>query len=242
MGRTLNITSKQIAVAAVIAILVLVVFTWRWRVAEEERRAEEIATAEGLAQIVSSTFEGRSDLRVSSIRGTIDVTSVNRGTIFDSTLRATLPYSVDYFVDLSGLDAAKTHYDPQSQTLVVDIPDIRISTPNVDLTKGRVGDAEGFWVSRRASANLVNRALKLTREKASQNALEAENVERARREARLRTAALLEVPLKAAGFGDVSIAIRFPSEATRDRPTYMDRSTPYNEAIEEARRRRAAEE
>jgi hypothetical protein len=105
MDKNLRITPKQIAIALVVFVLVAWVATCQWRASEERRRDEEIATAEGLAQVVSSTFAGRTDLKVSNVSGTIDVTSVNHGTIFNSKMKATLPYSVDYFVDLSGLAA-----------------------------------------------------------------------------------------------------------------------------------------
>ena len=81
-----------------------------------------------------------------------------------------------------------------------------------------MAQAEGFWVSRRASANLVNRALRLTNEKAKQNARKPEYVERARQEARNRIGALLETPLKAAGFEDVKVVARFAGEEGRCRP------------------------
>jgi hypothetical protein len=48
------------------------------------------------------------------------------------------------------------------------------------------------------------------------------------------------MPLLAAGFKDVKVVARFPTEGA-DEPSYMDLSTPYNQAIEEAERRRAQE-
>jgi hypothetical protein len=241
MAQTLKITPRQIVVGVLVLALVLWVGTCQWRAAEDRRRDEEIATAEGLAQVVSSTFAGRTDLTVSNISGTIDVTSVNRGTIFDSRLKATLPYSVDYKVDLSDLGRDDARYDPASKTLLIEIPDVRVAEPHIDLTKGKVGEAEGFWVSRRASANLVSRALKLTREKADQNAREPRNLDRAREEARARIAALLEVPLKTTRFDDVNVVVRFAGEERPADPSYLDLSTPYNEAIADAQRRRAAQ-
>lgn len=238
MEKTLKFTRKQLAIVGAVIALVLFVATCQWRAAEERRRTEEIATAEGLAQVVSTTFAGRTDLKVSNIKGAIDVTSVNRGSIFDSTLKATLPYSVDYFVDLSGLGPDDARYDPASRTLLIEIPDVRIAEPNVDLTKGKVGEAEGFWVSRRASANLVRRALNLTHEKANQNARKPEYVNRAKEEARDRVATLLEVPLNTTQFDDVDVVVRFPGEAKGSDPSYLDLSATYNEAIAEARRRR----
>jgi hypothetical protein len=241
MAQTLNITPKRIIIAVIVLILVLGVATCQWRAAEERRQEEEIATAEGLAQVVSSTFAGRTDLKVSNVSGTIDVTSVNRGTIFDSKLKATLPYSVDYFVDLSSLSRDDARYDPVSKSLLIEVPEVRVAEPHIDLTKGKVGEAEGFWVSRGASANLVSRALKLTREKADQNAREPENLKRAKEEARARIAALLEVPLQTTRFEDVNVVVHFAGDERASDPSYLDLSTPYNEAIAEAQRRRAAE-
>ena len=241
MAQTLNITPKRIIIAVIVLILVLGVATCQWRAAEERRQEEEIATAEGLAQVVSSTFAGRTDLKVSNVSGTIDVTSVNRGTIFDSKLQATLPYSVDYFVDLSSLGRDDARYDPATKSLLIEVPEVRVAEPHIDLTKGKVGEAEGFWVSRGASANLVSRALKLTREKADQNAREAENLERAKAEARARIAALLEVPLQTTRFEDVNVVVHFAGDERASDPSYLDLSTPYDEAIAEAQRRRAAE-
>ena len=216
MDKGLTITRKQIVIAIVVIALLLLVWTWQWRGAEERRRAEEIATAEGLAQVVSATFAGRTDLKVSDIRGTIDVTSVDRGIIFDSTQKATLPFTVDYFVDLSGVGPEDARFDANSRRLVIDVPEVRVADPNIDLTKGRVDDAEGFWVSRQASANLVRRALTLTRQQATTTAQKPEHVTRAREEARSRIGSLLEMPLKASGQDDIQVVVRFPADGHRD--------------------------
>jgi hypothetical protein len=48
------------------------------------------------------------------------------------------------------------------------------------------------------------------------------------------------MPLLAAGFKDAKVVARFPTEGT-DEPSYLDLSTPYEQAIAEADRRRAAE-
>ena len=240
MDKALRITPKQAAIAAIVLLLVVLVATCQWRAAEQQRRDEEIATAEGLAQILTATFAGRTDLKVSNISGTIDVTSVDRGPIFKSEQRATLPFSVDYYVDLSQVDVGDTRYNAQSRTLTIEVPPVRIAGPNIDLTKGKVGEAEGFWVSRRASADLIKRGLKLSRAQAVQTAEKPENLRRAQHEARQRIAALLALPLKAAGHDDVKLAVRFPTDGT-DQPSYLDASITYNEAIAEARKRRAAE-
>lgn len=237
MEQALKNTPKRLAIGVVAAILILLVATCQWRAAEERRRTEEIATAEGLAQVLTATFAGRTDLKVSNISGTIDVTSVDRGPIFKSEQRATLPFSVDYYVDLSKVDVGDARYNPRSRRLTIEVPAVRIAEPNIDLTTGKVGAAEGFWVSRRASADLIKRGLRLTRTQAEKTAAKPENIRRATSEARQRIQALLELPLRAAGHEDVSVAVRFADDP-RDDPSYLDRSLTYNEAIAEARRRR----
>jgi len=46
------------------------------------------------------------------------------------------------------------------------------------------------------------------------------------------------MPLVAAGFKNAKVVARFPTEGTDD-PSYLDLSTPYEEAIKDAERRRA---
>lgn len=216
MGKALKITPKQAIMAAVVVILILLVATCQWRAAEERRRDEEIATAEGLAQVMTAAFAGRTDLKVADISGTVNVTSVDRGLIFDSKQTATLPFTVDYFLDLSKLNPRDARFDQESRTLFVELPDVRVAPANIDWTKGKVDQAEGFWVSRSASANLVRRALVLTQRQAEKTANSPENLNRAKEEARTRVQTLLEFPLNAVGDDDVRVVVRFPQEGIRN--------------------------
>jgi len=62
----------------------------------------------------------------------------------------------------------------------------------------------------------------------------------ARQSARAAVERSFAMPLVAAGFKDVKVIARFPTDGN-DVPSYIDTSTPYEEAIKEAERRRAAE-
>ena len=62
----------------------------------------------------------------------------------------------------------------------------------------------------------------------------------ARQAARQAVERSFAMPLLAAGFKDVKVVARFPTDGTDD-PSYLDLSTPYEEAIKEAERRRAAQ-
>lgn len=238
MDKKLKITPKQLVMAAAVVILILLVATCQWRAAEERRREEEIATAEGIAQVLTAAFAGRTDLKVGDLKGTIDVTSVSRGFIFDSKQTATLPFSVDYFLDLSKLNPRDARFDQESRTLFVALPDVRVAPANVDWTKGKIGKAEGFWVSRGASANLVRRALVLTQRQAEKTANSPENLQKAREEARTRVQSLLEFPFNAVGQDSVRVFVHFPGEGFRNSERW-DVSRSIAEVLEERQRARS---
>ncbi len=61
----------------------------------------------------------------------------------------------------------------------------------------------------------------------------------ARQSARVAVERSFAMPLLAAGFKNVKVVARFPTDGTRE-PSYIDLSTPYDQAIKEAERRRAA--
>lgn len=237
MDNKIAFSRKSIVIFTIILILIALISTCSWQAEEQRRRDEEIATAEGLARVINSTFSGKTDLRVSNISGTIDVTSVNRSWIFDSKLKATLPFSVDYFVDLSALSLDKVRFDKASRTLFVEVPAVRISEANINLAKGTLGDIEGWWVSRKASKALVNRAVKLANQTAAKESAKPENIEKARTEARQRISGLLEFPLDASGMGKVRVVVRYPSDAgTIDERWDVSRSI--QDVLDEAQQRR----
>ena len=238
MDKTLKISPKQLAIGAAILVLVLLVGMWRMNVNEQKRRDEEIATAEGLARVVGATFTGSSDLKVAVLEGTIDVTSIDRGPIFDSKLKGRIPASVDYFVNLSNQSLSRVRYDAKTRTLFVEVPDVRIAKPNLSLAEARFGEAEGPWVSRRASAALMNRAVKLANERAKTEASKPELVEKARAEGRTSISQIMQKPLEIAGMADIRIVVRYPSDAGKIDERW-DVSRSIQEVLNEAQQRRA---
>lgn len=225
-----------------IPVLLLALLLWKCTAdnAEQRRVDEEIATAEGLAKIVSETFRDKSDLKVASVSGKVAVTSVNHGTIFTTKQRARYPYSVDYFVNLAELDGADLKYNPAAKELIVKLPDVTVASPNVDESRIEIIDRQGLFRSPRAGENLARRASSLAGQGAAKSAREPAKLQKARDNARATIGNLLQLPLKAAGHDDVKVTVRFPTEGTDD-PSYINLSTPYDQAIREARERRAAE-
>ena len=152
-----------------------------------------------------------------------------------------LPGDVRYELDLSKLQARDVSWDASSHTLQVRLPEVEIAGPDVDLTSAQeYGEGGVLTALTNADETLdqANRARAVSdlRKQASA-AVPMRLAHEAARQAVERSFAM---PLVAAGFKDAKVVARFPTEGSDD-ASYIDRSTPYEEAIKEAERRRAAE-
>jgi hypothetical protein len=150
-----------------------------------------------------------------------------------------LPGDVRYELDLSKLQSSDVTWDASTKTLRVQLPEIELAGPDVDLAAAQEY-GEGGVLSALTDANQeldsTNRAKAVSdlRKQAS-GAVQMRLAHQAARAAIERSFAM---PLLAAGFRDVKVVARFPTEGTDD-ASYLDLSTPYEEAIKEAERRRA---
>ena len=152
-----------------------------------------------------------------------------------------LPGNVRYEVDLSKLQPDDVTWDAGSQTLNVRIPDIEIAGPEVDLNAAREYGSGGVLATLTNAETQLDEANRSRAVADLRKQAQAEVPMRlARDSARQAIERSFSMPLKAAGFDNAKVVARFASE-DRSNPSYLDRSTPYNEAIAEAQRRRAAE-
>ena len=150
-----------------------------------------------------------------------------------------LPGDVRYELDLAKLQPDDVTWDASTSTLRVRLPEVEIAGPDVDLTAAReFGDAGVLSALTNADEALdqANRARAVAdlRKQASAEV----PMRLARQAARQAVERSFAMPLMAAGFENVKVVARFPTEGT-DEPSYLDLSTPYEEAIKEAERRRA---
>jgi len=152
-----------------------------------------------------------------------------------------LPGDVRYELDLSKLRPKDVSWDASSHTLQVRLPEIEIAGPDVDLTSAQeYGEGGVLTALTNADETLdqANRAKAVSdlRKQASA-AVPMRLAHEAARQAVERSFAM---PLVAAGFKDAKVVARFPTEGN-DEASYVDLSTPYEEAIKEAERQRAAQ-
>ena len=152
-----------------------------------------------------------------------------------------LPGDVRYELDLSKLQSKDVSWDSATKTLKVRLPEIEIAGPDVDLASAQEY-GEGGVLSALTNANTqldsANRAKAVA--DLRKQAKAPVPMRLARQAARLAVERSFAMPLIAAGFKDAKVVARFPTDGTDD-PSYLDLSTPYEEAIKEAERRRAAQ-
>jgi hypothetical protein len=161
------------------------------------------------------------------------------GGLVSSERTLILPGDVRYELDLSKLQKRDVSWDGSSRTLTVKLPEIEVAGPDVDINAVReYGGGGVLSVLTNANQQLdqTNRdkAVSDLRKQATA-AVPMRLAHQAAREAVERSFAM---PLLAAGFKDVKVVARFPTEGSDT--SYIDLSTPYEQAIQEAERRRAA--
>jgi hypothetical protein len=160
---------------------------------------------------------------------------------FSSKRTLILPGDVRYELDLSKLQSNDVTWDAASKTLSVKLPEIEIAGPDVDLASAQeYGEAGVLSALTNANQQLdsANRAKAVADlRKQAQAPVPMRLAHQAARAAVERSFAM---PLIAAGFKDARVVARFPTGGTDD-ASYLDLSTPYEDAIKEAERRRAAQ-
>ena len=152
-----------------------------------------------------------------------------------------LPGDVRYELDLSKLQPGDVTWDKATNTLRVALPEIEIAGPDVDLAAAQEY-GQGGILSALTNANQQLDSANRTKAVADlrKQAQGAVQMRLARQAARAAVERSFAMPLVAAGFKDVKVVARFPTEGSEE-ASYLDLSTPYEQAIQEAERRRAAQ-
>jgi hypothetical protein len=152
-----------------------------------------------------------------------------------------LPGDVRYELDLSKLQPNDVTWDSSSRTLTVKLPEVDVAGPDVDINAVKEyggGGVLSALTDSNQQLDQTNRQRAVT--DLRKQATAAVPMQLARQSARAAIERSFAMPLVAAGFKDVKVVARFPTDGN-DVPSYIDTSTPYEDAIKEAERRRAAE-
>jgi len=164
------------------------------------------------------------------------------GGLVSSERTLILPGDVRYELDLSRLQPGDVTWDGSSHTLKVKLPEIEVAGPDVDINAVKEYGGGGVLS---ALTNANQQLDKANRDRAvsdlRKQATAKVPMQLARQSARVAIERSFAMPLAAAGFKDVKVVARFPTEGSDD-ASYLDLSTPYDQAIKEAERRRAQEQ
>ena len=163
------------------------------------------------------------------------------GGLFSSERTLILPGDVRYELDLSKLQPSDVKWNGSNHTLTVQLPMIDVAGPDIDINAVKEYGSGGVLsalTDTNAQLDQANRdrAVKDLRKQATSEV----PMKLARQSAKDAVERSFAMPLMAAGFDNVKVVARFPTEGDQA-TSYINGSTPYEEAIEEAERRRAAE-
>ena len=202
-------TSPRLAPWIIVAVLLAVTAYLGWRAFVYEEEGDPVGNA-------MLAFERQNSLTVFSSRFEVVAESEDtRGVLGVPILRSRqatiVPASVEYRLDLSGMERSDFEWQPDAQTLTVTLPQIRTSRPNIDEGAARTF-TEGTWVTRDASADLARNNSQQAERRASAFAKNPEVLALARQAAKDAVRQNLTVPLQIAGYSDAVVNVRFEDE------------------------------
>jgi hypothetical protein len=210
LARRQNLARLQ-AVPWLIVILLLAAVAWlAWRAFGPEDHGDPLATS-----LVA--FEEQNELTVFSAQLSPVVASEDSRLFGALTSRqvAVIPARVTYTLDLSQVTANRLRWNEETNTLDVQLPQIRVGTPNLDEARAQYL-REGLWITRDAQDQLTRDNTRLAAQQAQQQAANPVLMDLARQAARTAVQQNLAIPLEVAGFGGVTVNVRFDGErATR---------------------------
>ena len=200
----------RFALPALLIAALLGYFAW----SQYSARVEAERTL-GLAasRIVSAHFSNAAAVKVGTVQGQVLARGEDKGFLglIPSEQTMKMPYSVDYFIDLSKLGPRSYRWSARSRTLTVDVPDVAPGAPNVDEAKSE-SQQRGWFISRGAALNLARVASQRAAAQSRVEAAKPEHLNAARENARKVVAEMAAGPLRAAGLDDVRVAVTFPWE------------------------------
>src|SRR6476620_6799462 len=233
--------TKPIGLLAIVVALVLGVV-----VGKTTGIADRIFGGPNPTTIASSSLESmRAQNRlVAFVARYVSVVSSEQqrlGGLVSSQRTLILPGDVRYELDLARLQPKDVTWDASAHKLTVQLPEVEVAGPDVDINAVQEYGGGGVLskltnADQQLDQNNRARAVADLRKQATA----AVPMRLARQSARAAVERSFAMPLLAAGFKDVKVVARFRTDGT-DEPSYITGSTPYEEAIKEAERRRAAE-
>ena len=185
---------------------------WGWRAQQRAAVAQDTLGLDS-ARVVSAAFTVARQLKVYNLDGTVLVEARDAGFLraLPATQKTKLPFTVEYFVDLSKLAPADYRWAARTGTMTVAVPDVEMGAPRVN-SAGADTVQSGLLIPRGVGLRLAKATAVAAAARAREFGGRVETMARARDAARVAIAALTRAPLTAAGLRNVTVAVRFPSD------------------------------
>ncbi|RHW17508.1 DUF4230 domain-containing protein [Sphingomonas gilva] len=228
--------TPTLRVLTAVAALMVIGFV-AWLAFGEYRESYAVTEPESggppVTQMVTARLAGMSSLKVAELSGTIQSTAADvRGFgLLKSDRVIKMPYSVDYFVDASAIEADDIEWNAETRTLIVDAPDVTVGKPNTDEGARTLVRTSGLFVTREAGEALARQTSRNAQGRVTKEANSPERLAQAREYARRAVARLLAAPLEPLGYGDARVIVTFPMERGNRDNEQMDRSRAIEEVL-----------
>lgn len=225
MASSVGTTSwpRMLLIAACLAMIGFVGLLAYQRYNEDYVVSEEAGGA-AVTRLVTARLSGMSNLKVAELSGTIQSTATDvRGFGWlRSNQVVKMPYSVDYFVDVSRIDSDDVEWNQATRTLIVSAPDVTVARANTDEGRRTLVRTSGIFVTRKAGEELSRRISQNAQVKASSEASSPQRMAQAREHARRAVSAIMTTPLGTLGYGDARVIVTFPFERQSGNPERWD--------------------
>ena len=124
---------------------------------------------------------------------------------------AVIPARVDYTLNLAAMNRNRLAWNEASKTLDVQLPALTLSRPNLDEARAQYL-REGVFITREAQDKLNRNTTLLAEQQAMKAAANPVLMGIARGAAKDAIRQNLAIPLQVAGYGDVTVRVRFDGE------------------------------
>lgn len=202
---------KMLALVAALLLAASLYLGWRAYFYQEE--GDPVASAmlafekQNSLVVFASRFEVVAESEYEQSVGPITVRRVRQAAI--------IPASIDYRLDLSGMQPGDFEWDEETQTLSVTLPQLQTSTPNLDEASARIF-TEGLFNTGGSQQQLSESNSRIAEEKAQAFAKNEEILGLARSAARDAVRQNLAIPLQVAGYEQARVEVRFADEPASD--------------------------
>lgn len=177
-----------------------------WHVFKPEKLGDPLATS-----LVAFEKQNRLTVFTAELAPVVSSDDERYFGILKTKQVAVIPARVDFTMDLSAMNRDRLKWDQDKRRLDVLLPPLQLSRPNLDEARAQYL-REGVFITREAQDKLNRNTTQLAEQQATKAAANPVLMGLARSAAKDAIRQNLAIPLQVAGYGDVTVAVRFEGE------------------------------